>query len=198
MGDNRSLKKTAFRPYKKIDAAMNFVEGESERRSTVVEGKSVSEITPTDKDVFHPTLDMNISGFGGFGDFSARDFEDLHTQEGDNGDNYLHVAEPRRLHTKGKRQFELCDTPSMNVRARLPKESKSKGTFGTFNMRELPPSKRRLNGNWSTVQLKKAIQDVDDGYSINSAARNNGIPYTSLRSHVHGGTWGEGEAKRDF
>lgn len=46
----------------------------------------------------------------------------------------------------------------------------------------------KKNGNWTSQQLRSAIADVDDGDTIRSAARDHGIPCSSLRGHVYGTT----------
>jgi len=46
--------------------------------------------------------------------------------------------------------------------------------------------RRRKNGNWSDQQLKSALVDFDDGVLIRQAARDNGIPASSLRGHIYG------------
>jgi len=42
-----------------------------------------------------------------------------------------------------------------------------------------------LNKNWTTEQLKSAIDDVDKKMSIRTSCQNNGIPSSRIRGHVY-------------
>ena len=60
---------------------------------------------------------------------------------------------------------------------------------GDVSQSQRPRRRRaRKTGNWTDQKLQKAIAEVDDGLSMKKAAKENGIPYSSLRDWCYGRT----------